>query len=405
VTSDEAGLDTDELAARAGAAPADVERLTGLGLLEQGDGAGHWSESDVHLVKLALACEAAGLPLELIGRSVGQGRLSFAALHSLPWPQDGGLGPTVAEWCAERGLEPGLAEQGWEAFGLGRPEPGRRLTEADTAVMEMLALGPMFGMDADMSLRVARAYGDNLRRLAQAEASFYHAQVEEPLLASGMDERAMREVATQLAAAAAPMVERMLLAVYYRHRESYMIADLVEHIEAVLEADGYRRRPADPPAMCFADLTGYTRLTEEQGDRAAAKAATEMAAVTQEVAGRHGGRMVKWLGDGVMLHFPGPGPAVVAALELVERTPGIGLPPAHVGLHTGPVVAQDGDYYGRTVNLAARIAGQAGPGQVLVTGEVVAGTTVETVAFRPVGPARLKGVADPVPLFEAATAG
>jgi adenylate cyclase len=87
---------------------------------------------------------------------------------------------------------------------------------------------------------------------------------------------------------------------------------------------------------------------------------------------------------------------------MVARTPLAGLPPAHVGLHAGPVVFQDGDYFGRTVNLAARIAGHAGPGQVLVSDQVVAQCTDGAVTFEPIGPVSLKGVADPVPLHRAA---
>ena len=66
-----------------------------------------------------------------------------------------------------------------------------------------------------------------------------------------------------------------------------------------------------------------------------------------------------------------PGPAVLAALQMVQGVAGAGLPAAHVGLHAGPVLFQEGDYYGRTVNVAARIADYARPGEVLVTQEVV----------------------------------
>jgi adenylate cyclase len=153
--------------------------------------------------------------------------------------------------------------------------------------------------------------------------------------------------------------------------------------------------------MCFLDLAGYTRLTEEHGDRAAAALASSLADLVEQVSLPHGGQPVKWLGDGVMFHFKHPGQAVVAALEMVERTPQAGLPPAHVGLHAGPVVFQDGDYFGRTVNLAARIAAHAGPGQVLVSDQVVAECPDGPVAFEPIGRVPLKGVTDPVPLHRA----
>jgi adenylate cyclase len=196
----------------------------------------------------------------------------------------------------------------------------------------------------------------------------------------------------------AGIVQRMLVALYRRHQERYTVDHLVEHIEAVVQ----ERRGQRPPAMCFLDLAGYTRLTEERGDRAAATLASSLADLVEQVSLPHGGQPVKWLGDGVMFHFRAPGRAVMAALEMVERAPAAGLPPAHVGLHAGPVVFQDGDYFGRTVNLAARIAAHAGPGQVLVSDQVVGECDDDPVVFQPIGPVTLKGVTDPVPLHRAA---
>ena len=110
---------------------------------------------------------------------------------------------------------------------------------------------------------------------------------------------------------------------------------------------------------------------------------------------------MKWLGDGVMLHFPNPGRGVAAALDMVEGVVDAGLPPAHVGLHAGPVIFQEGDYYGRTVNLAARIAGYAQPGQVLVSQALVDLSTGPGLTFTAMGPVELKGVAGATELFAA----
>ena len=125
--------------------------------------------------------------------------------------------------------------------------------------------------------------------------------------------------------------------------------------------------------------------------------------IAQATSQHHGGRPVKWLGDGIMFHFPDPRESALAALEMVERTRGAGLPPAHVGVAAGPVVMQDGDYFGRTVNLAARISGRAGSSEVLVTTEVVE-TSSDDVRFEEVGKAELKGFAAPVVLHRASRA-
>jgi adenylate cyclase len=94
----------------------------------------------------------------------------------------------------------------------------------------------------------------------------------------------------------------------------------------------------------------------------------------------------------VMFYFDEPGNAVLAALDMVEGVAAHGLPPAHVGIHAGPVVFQGGDYFGRTVNIAARIAEYARPGEVLVSREVVVETNEMPITFTEIGPVELKGV-------------
>jgi adenylate cyclase len=116
----------------------------------------------------------------------------------------------------------------------------------------------------------------------------------------------------------------------------------------------------------------------------------------------HGGEPVKWLGDGVMFYFRDPGQGVLSALDMVRGMGEHELPPAHVGVHAGPVIFQEGDYYGRTVNIAARIAEYARPGEVLVSREVVDAAEGTSVAFTPIGPIELKGVSGALDLHRAA---
>jgi adenylate cyclase len=168
-----------------------------------------------------------------------------------------------------------------------------------------------------------------------------------------------------------------------------------------LERAGLFRRAHRPPAICFLDITGYTRLTEERGDEAAADLAARLAGLVRRSSQQYGGRPVKWLGDGVMFHFREPGGAVLSALEMVEGVASHDLPPAHVGVHAGPVVFQDGDYFGRTVNLAARIADYARPGEVVVSEEVVEAADGAPVSFEEIGPVELKGVSGALVLHTA----
>jgi adenylate cyclase len=189
--------------------------------------------------------------------------------------------------------------------------------------------------------------------------------------------------------------------VYRRRREHVWTEHAINHVEQALEGSDLQQRVPQPPAICFVDLTGYTRLTEERGDEAAAQVAGQLVALVNDISRRRGGRPVRWLGDGGMFYFREPLTAVVAGLDLVERGPAVDLPPAHVGIHTGPVISQDGDVYGRTVNLAARIASYAHAGQVVVSQETVQCSDDPQVWFDPLGAVELKGVAKPLLLYQA----
>lgn len=127
----------------------------------------------------------------------------------------------------------------------------------------------------------------------------------------------------------------------------------------------------------------------------------KLAEVVSEVASRHSGHVVKMLGDGVHFHFEDPNDAVTASLDLVDAVRPAGLPPAHIGVNAGPMIYDEGDYFGRTVNIAARIAAQAGPDQVYVGIDVL--PQVESRGFRlvEVGAFGLKGIKDPVTILQA----
>ena len=107
------------------------------------------------------------------------------------------------------------------------------------------------------------------------------------------------------------------------------------------------------------------------------------------------------LGDGVLFHFKDPQDAVMASLEILDRVRPAGLPPAHVGVNAGPMIYEEGDYFGRTVNIAARIASQAGPDQVFLGEDVL--HHIEPTGFRVVeaGAFELKGIEKPLTLYEA----
>jgi class 3 adenylate cyclase len=153
----------------------------------------------------------------------------------------------------------------------------------------------------------------------------------------------------------------------------------------------------------FVDLSGFTALTRERGDESAVLAASSLQREADAAAARHGGRLVKLLGDGAMLRLADAAVGVSAALELVETMSGEGILSSHAGVHTGPVIERDLDVYGQTVNVASRIADAAGPGEVLASEAVARAVDDETYGFEHVRDVDLKGLAR-TPLFRVSRA-
>jgi adenylate cyclase len=397
------GLSASGLADLAGVTEGEVQRLVELGVLVPRDGPDPFLDTDVPKVRLAAGCEQAGLPMEGIAEAIRAGRLSFAFLEAAPFGRWAVRSTkTYRQVSQETGIPLETLGAVLEAMGFARMAPDAPMREDELAVVPLLRLGLASGtFDLAWLTRLGRAHAEGLRLLATAWTQAYQARFEGPTLESGGDQRTAMEVAAQLGGDFLPLGDPALLGIYRRQQELAWTQHLVERIEHELEAAGALGRPERVPAMCFLDLTGYTRLTEQRGDAAAAALTETLAVLADRSAREHGGVPVKWLGDGVMVHYQEPAGAVVSALELVEQLPAAGLPPAHVGVAAGPVVAQGGDYFGRTVNLAARIAAHAGAGQVLVSQRVAEAAQPGGVVFTNAGEVELKGFARPVRLLEA----
>ena len=397
------GLSAARLADLAGVTAAEVQRLVDLGVLVARDGGEPFLETDVPKVRLAAACEQAGLPMGGIASAIRAGRLSFTFLEAAPfrrWAVRSGR--TYRQVSQDTGIPLETLGAVLEAMGFARVGPDEPMREDELEVVPVLRLGLASGIfDVAWLARLGRAHVEGLRLIVTAWGEAYQARFEETLLASSGDQPTAMTLAAQLGVAFEPLVDPMLLAIYRRQQELNWTEGLVERIENELEAAGVLGRPGRVPAMCFLDLVGYTQVTEERGDQVAAGLAETLALLVNRSAREHGGVPVKWLGDGVMVYYREPAGAVRSALQLVEEVPEAGLPPAHVGVAAGPVVIQGGDYFGRTVNLAARIASRAGPGQVLVSDRVAESAPPAGVALVELGELRLKGFARPVRLLEA----
>jgi adenylate cyclase len=390
-----------DVAERAGVGTDHVDRLIELGILTPGPG-DSFSPGDVRRVRWVGSLERAGLSLEGMASAVRDGSLSFAFLDASAFDRFAPVSSTTFREVSEQtGIPLELLKVLREACGYAEPRPEDLVREEELSVVPVIELQLSIGVRPIVIERWLRTCGDSLRRVTETETDWYQTEIVQPLLDAGMEEVEMLEAQAEMGSRITPLMEQALLAIYHGQQEHTWSRSFVEWVEDALERAGLHSRLRRPPAMIFLDITGYTRLTEERGDQAAADLAWRMGTLVRRSSQERGGTPVKWLGDGVMFYFEEPGHAVLAALDMVEEVSTHSLPPAHVGIHAGPVVFQEGDYFGRTVNIAARIAERAGPGQVLVSKEVVDAADGIPVTFEEIGPVELKGVSGRLRLHSA----
>jgi adenylate cyclase len=394
-------LTRDDVASKAGVEPAYVDHLVDLGLITPAED-DSFSSGDVFRARWIRSLEASGLPLDGMAAAVRDGSLSFDYLDASAFERFGALTEiTMQELSEAKGLPMGLLSVIREAVGFPEANPDDLVREEELAIAEAVAFQLEYGFNPTVIERLLRVYGDSLRRITETETDAYRSEVTERLLATGMSQAEMLEKQAVFGSQIGPLLERAFLAISHRNQERTWTRVWLDSVETALEEAGFHSRPHSPPAVGFLDLTGYTQLTEREGDEAAADLTARMRTLVRQLALEYDGDYVKFLGDGVMLYFPDPTSGVQAAISMVEKSQEESLPAVRAGIHAGPVVFQEGDYFGRTVNIAARLADYARPGEVLVTKEVVDSASNDELEFTDIGPVTLKGVAQPVEVLAA----
>ena len=163
-----------------------------------------------------------------------------------------------------------------------------------------------------------------------------------------------------------------------------------------------------PLTILFADVSGSTRLFETRGDEAARRIVANVLLALAEVSARHGGRVVKTIGDEIMCTFPGPLHGLLAATDMHRRIKGdpefqrdnLAI---RIGLHHGEALLEDDDVFGDAVNTAARMADKslARRDQIVTTASTVHGITNTTgLRVRPLGTAWVLGKQAPIDIVD-----
>ncbi len=384
------GVSTEEAAERAGVSPATLRRWAREGVIP--DYQGEWSTRAITHARIVSRLRERGHSLADIRRATEQGRLAFGYVEELFGGEDQKR-YTREEAAQETGLEPALIERVVASLGIS-PMHTDALTEDDLQLLRYVAAVLEAGLPLVAMLQLTRVYGQALARVADAEVRLFHMYVHEPLMRSGASGLETAEEMVALTQALLPLSSPVMDQVHQRYLQHFIEQDVVGHMESDLDGDSLdlgRLRVA----IAFADLAGYTRLTEEVGELEAVDA-VERFVEAVEMTLPEDARVIKTIGDEVMVVGSDPSALTDWAVGFQRLQAERPLP--RIGVHYGEALYRDGDYFGRDVNIASRVAARSAGGEVLVTRPVVevGGSHLE---FERIGEVRLKGFSESTEIF------
>jgi adenylate cyclase len=377
-----------EAAQRAGVSTATLRRWVRAGMIPHYSG--EWTPAAVGHARVVARMRERGNSLAEIRRATKEGRLAFGFLEELLPSTDSPY--SLSQAASEAGLEEGLVKR--IVTGLGISAGDADTVSADE--VELLRyLGAVLeaGFPLAALLQLVRVYGQSIAQVADAEVRLFHLYVHEPLMRSGATGVETAEQMLALSREVLPLASPVMDQIHQRYLQHFVEQDVVGHMESDLSGseDLGRMRVA----IAFADLAGYTRLTEEEGELTALDAVERFVDGVENTLPDEA-RVIKTIGDEVMIASPDAGGLIDWAVGFqrlqVER------PLPRIGIHYGVALYREGDYYGRDVNIASRVAARSAAGEVLVTRPVVecAGSHLE---FERIAEVKLKGFSEPTEVF------
>jgi len=398
-----AELTLKQVAARAGVTAATVRRWVKDGLVPQYEGT--WTPAAASHVRIVARLRERGHSVQTIREASQSGRLAFGYVDEL-------LPSTEARYSLREAaraidLDEEVIERIVTALGLNVLSTDE-ISDEDLQVLRYAADTLRAGLPLPAVLQLARVYGQAMAQIADAEVRLFHLYLHEPLMREGVPgvevAQAMEGMTREMLPFAMPIINYL----HGRMLGYFVEQDVIGHIESDIESDlgenGDGAEGRMRVAIAFADLAGYTKLTEEQGE-VQAVSAVERFVETVEQTLPLDARVIKTLGDEVMVVGADTLALTSWAVGLANQLPA-GSPPPRIGIHQGAAIYRDGDYYGREVNRAARVVARAAGGEVLVTHPVVeAASRQDGLEFELIGEVVLKGFNHPTELFLARARG
>jgi len=333
-----------------------------------------------------------GYELEELRAAAGDGRLALLAVERT---LSGGTSRyTEGEITERTGLDPDFLKRLWRALGMAvADKEDRAFTDSDLEAAERVKAFRDGGLEDDDIIELSRVMGRSMYGVAAAIGEVFRETYQQP----GDDELSLALRYAEAARSLTPMLGPMLEHVLSLQQRS--IIDQVA-VDGAALAEG-RMANSEEVAVCFADLVDFTKLGESVEAAQLGAVADRLEELAGDVA-EPPVRLIKTIGDAVMLQSRDTDELLAAALAIVEAADaeGEGFPQLCAGVAQGEALPRAGDWYGRPVNLASRITGIARPGSVLVAGEVK-DAVQRDFRFSFAGGRRIKGVGGEVKLYRA----
>ncbi len=355
---------------------------------------GNWTPTAAAQARIVARMRDRGYSLDQLKQAGREGRLAFGYAEELFERSEETV--SVEEAAEQTGLEVELIERLMILMGTPTGHE-RELTEDDLEAMHQCARVLGAGLPLVAFLQLVRVYAQSMRKIAEAEVRLFHLYIHEPLIRDGVPELEMAEEMEGLAQDLLPLSSPLFEYMHTRYLRFFTEQDVVGHMEADLGGSEGTDLGRIPVTICFIDITGFTRYTEEEGDEEALDL-IERFVETVEATLPNKATIVKTIGDEVMIVSPD-------TLSLTEWAAGFlslfkERPQPRVGIHCGQAVYRDGDYFGGDVNLAHRVVTRTQGGEVMVTDSVVGAIgESEYLDFEPIGAVVLKGFPSATPLF------
>ncbi len=290
-------LTLTEAAERVGVSPSTLRRWAETGVIPEVDGGGEWTAAAVAHARIVARLRARGHPLQQIRRAGSQGRLAYGYIESL-FHEDEAHERTLRDAAGDSGLEPAMIERFWSSIGLA-PASLDAITDEDMEALRYVASVLDSGFPLVAFLQLCRVYGQALSQIADAEVRLFHLYVHEPLMREDVPGLQMAEEMEGLARDLLPLAAPLMDYVHRRFLQHFVAQDVVGHMEDELEESDIESGRVRV-AIAFADLAGYTRFTEEEGEEEALSSVERFVeGVTNTLP--EDARVVKTIGDAVMV--------------------------------------------------------------------------------------------------------